>query len=373
MWDIAIIGAGLAGLTCGRQLRAAGYQVCILDKSRGLGGRIATRRVVTDKRENVRVDHGLRYWPGPASATAPLLAPLTEELIAAGVLKQWQVSAYELRENDTLINVDNGPVYVARNGMSAIAKYLAQGFTPDDTLLTGYRATHLRPYDQADGGGWRIECDDGKVVMADRCAIAIPAPQAADLLTTCPTEALAPSVSATSASASATSALESLRAVTYNPCLTVLAGYGERQEMGKLNADGWMVTDTIGTSTNWSCLDSSKRSRTDSTPETTIVIHSKPGFAQKYLDVGDLQPAASVLLRANARKFGDWIAQPDWFQIHRWRYADVRQPYPEAALSISETLVCGGDWCAPSSPQVQNIEAAYLSGIAMAETFKRSD
>ncbi|MEM6868917.1 MAG: FAD-dependent oxidoreductase, partial [Cyanobacteria bacterium P01_C01_bin.121] len=85
MWDIAIIGAGLAGLECGRRLKAAGYQVCVLDKSRGLGGRMATRRVVTNQRENIRVDHGLRYWPSPSG----VLAPLTEELIAAGVLKRW--------------------------------------------------------------------------------------------------------------------------------------------------------------------------------------------------------------------------------------------------------------------------------------------
>jgi len=357
MWDIAIIGAGLAGLTCARQLKAAGYQVCVLDKSRGLGGRIATRRVVTDKRENVRVDHGLRYW----LSDSDVLAPLTEELLNAGVLQQWQVSAYELRENDALANVRMEPVYVARNGMSAIAKYLAKGFTPDDTLLTGYRAIDLSPYDQADGGGWRIECEDSKVVMAERCAIAIPAPQATDLLTTCPSEALA------------SSALTTLKAVTYNPCLTVLAGYGERQKMGKLNADGWMVTDTIGTSTNWTGLDSSKRNRSNSAvqpPETTLVIHSKPGFAEQYLNVSDLQPAASVLLRANARKFGDWIAQPDWFQIHRWRYADVCQPYAQSSLAVGEGLVCGGDWCVGSAAHYRNIEAAYLSGLAMAEVFR---
>ena len=361
MWDIAIIGAGLAGLECGRRLKAAGYQVCVLDKSRGLGGRMATRRVVTNQRENIRVDHGLRYWPSPAG----VLAPLTEELIAAGVLKRWHVSAYELRENDTLMPVEAEPVYVASQGMSAIAKYLAQGFTLDDTLLSGYRATHLSPYDQADGDGWRIECEDGKVVMADRCAISIPAPQAVDLFVDCPSEALIPS------------ALDTLKSVTYNPCLTVLAGYGERQDMGKLNADGWMVTDKIGTSTHWSCLDSSKRaqatSATSQPPETTLVIHSKPGFAQRYLDVGDLQLAASVLLRANARKFGDWIAQPDWFQIHRWRYADVQQPCRQAMLPVGEGLVCGGDWCAGESAQHQNIAAAYVSGMAMAEELQRTD
>ena len=78
-------------------------------------------------------------------------------LFRSGVLKRWHVSAYELRENDTLMPVEAEPVYVASQGMSAIAKYLAQGFTLDDTLLSGYRATHLSPYDQADGDGWRID------------------------------------------------------------------------------------------------------------------------------------------------------------------------------------------------------------------------
>ncbi|MEO1792084.1 MAG: FAD-dependent oxidoreductase [Cyanobacteria bacterium J06629_19] len=369
MWDIAIIGAGLAGLTCARRLKAAGYQVCVLDKSRGLGGRIATRRVVTGTGENVRVDHGLRYWASHRASSASDvsgLAPLTEELIEAGVLKPWQVSAYELRSQEELTPIELPPVYVASNGMSAIAKYLAHGLVPDDTLLSGYRATHISPYDLADGGGWRIECDDGKVVMADKCAIAIPAPQAADLLATCPAESRYPS------------ALDVVKAVTYTPCLTVLAGYGKHQNMGKLDSQGWMVTDKIGTSTDWIGLDSSKRIRplqSSDSPETTLVIHSKIGFAKRYLNAGDLQPAASVLLRANARKYGDWIAQPEWFQIHRWRYAHVHQPYAESVLLAGENLVCGGDWCVGNKENshghtAKNIEAAYLSGLAMARVLK---
>ena len=41
---IAIIGAGLAGLSAARALTAAGHTPVVFEKSRGLGGRLATRR-----------------------------------------------------------------------------------------------------------------------------------------------------------------------------------------------------------------------------------------------------------------------------------------------------------------------------------------
>ncbi|MEM8506000.1 MAG: FAD-dependent oxidoreductase [Cyanobacteria bacterium P01_D01_bin.1] len=359
MWDVAIIGAGLSGLTCARQLRAAGLAVCVLDKSRGLGGRIATRRV--DKRQesnpeqkSLRVDHGLRYWQ-PSAA----LQPLTNELIAAGVLQPWEVSAYELRQQDTLVQVERPAVYVAREGMSAIAKHMASGLVPDESLLASYRATGLIP----EGNGWQIECEDRKVVMARRCAIAIPAPQAADLL-----RANLDAYEITSLS----DTLKKLETVEYNPCLTVMAGYSSQKDMGKLDPKGWMVTDLIGSSTDWVGLDSSKRD----SAETVIVIHSKPAFAERYLNTGDLQPAASVLLRASARKFCDWIAQPDWFQIHQWRYSQVKKAYTKECMVVTPSLVAGGDWCSspsqssiksPDHSQLCHIEAAYLSGLAMAE------
>ena len=44
MIDIVVIGAGMSGIACARVLRAAGLPVRLIDKGRGVGGRMATRR-----------------------------------------------------------------------------------------------------------------------------------------------------------------------------------------------------------------------------------------------------------------------------------------------------------------------------------------
>lgn len=53
MIPVIVIGAGLAGLNLARALNAP-----ILEKSRGVGGRLATRRIDEEK-----FDHGLPFWP----------------------------------------------------------------------------------------------------------------------------------------------------------------------------------------------------------------------------------------------------------------------------------------------------------------------
>lgn len=42
---VGIVGAGAAGLAAARELRGQGHAVVVFEKSRGFGGRIATRRV----------------------------------------------------------------------------------------------------------------------------------------------------------------------------------------------------------------------------------------------------------------------------------------------------------------------------------------
>ena len=55
--QIAVIGAGISGLVCARRLVTEGHQVVVLEKSRSLGGRCATRKFG----DHV-VDTGVQYF-----------------------------------------------------------------------------------------------------------------------------------------------------------------------------------------------------------------------------------------------------------------------------------------------------------------------
>ena len=79
--DVAVVGAGLAGLVCARRLQQAGYAVTVLEKSRGLGGRMATRRI-----DGSPLDHGARYVQPQSSQ----FQALTQHWLDQQLLTPWQ-------------------------------------------------------------------------------------------------------------------------------------------------------------------------------------------------------------------------------------------------------------------------------------------
>lgn len=79
IFDITVVGAGIAGLTCAQQLKSAGYSVVILEKSRGVGGRCATRQV--QGQSDLKIDHGVRYLNIQGELTQALIEQLRDSTI----------------------------------------------------------------------------------------------------------------------------------------------------------------------------------------------------------------------------------------------------------------------------------------------------
>jgi phytoene dehydrogenase-like protein len=66
--EVIIVGAGAAGLACGRDLAAAGRQVLVLDASNRIGGRLAT-----DQTDGFALDHGFQVLLTGYPAVADLI------------------------------------------------------------------------------------------------------------------------------------------------------------------------------------------------------------------------------------------------------------------------------------------------------------
>ena len=81
MIDVLVIGAGMSGIACARSLQSAGVPVRMIDKGRGIGGRVATRRVDLAG-EVITFDHGAQYLD--QSADAAMIADL-----AGGAISAW--------------------------------------------------------------------------------------------------------------------------------------------------------------------------------------------------------------------------------------------------------------------------------------------
>ena len=317
MLDTVIIGAGLAGITCARTLQAAGQEAVLLDKSRGVGGRLATRRL-----HGTHADHGFRVW----APQHPELQESTQELVAAEVLHEW------------------GEGYAAKDGGNAIAKYLAR----DLKIYRQHRVIRL----ESEGKTWRVWSDAVEQPLETlNIVLAIPASQAADMLSKSGYEA---------------DKTTSIRNVEYAPCITVMAGYETPIAEWP---DQEQIAPAIGSSAaavKYLILDSSKRGQT---APTVVVIHSTAEYAVGTLSIdrNQLEPTANDLLQI-AGALVPGIAQPDWFQVHRWRYAFVTQPCLEPFITLpaptANPVLCCGDWCQPNA--YQNLDAAYQSGQAAA-------
>ncbi|MEO6627981.1 MAG: FAD-dependent oxidoreductase, partial [Aquihabitans sp.] len=307
----------VAGLTAARSLSRVA-DVVVLDKGRGVGGRLATRRI-----GDATFDHGAQF----ITTHTPEFAEIVAGWERAGVTTPWyrgQIGP------DGIIGPDGHARFRGVATMNAIAEHLAEGL---DVRLS----SRVVALGQADGG-WRVQLDDGTEVAADAVVLTAPVPQAMAVL-------------AAGAAVLSAADTRALRAISYEPCLAVLApldGASGLHDPGAIAPSGgpirWMADNRLkGVST-----------------VPAVTIHATADFSRAHMESSDELVAEELLRAAGLR------AQPtsDQVQIQRWLYARPTTIHPEQCLVAEGVppLVFAGD--AFGGPKV---EGAALSGTAASE------
>lgn len=314
----AIIGAGIAGLTCGRALVEEGWPVVVFDKARGPGGRISTRR-----REGAAFDHGAQYF----TVRDARFAPVAEAWASVGVVAQWTGRFGRLVGHGPakfVAETPPRPRWVGVPRMSAITRHLCAGLD----LRTEVRVGAALPED----GRWRLYDEAGAALGAfDRVVVATPAPQAVPLLAASPRLA------------------RRAAAAKMSPSWAVMARFDAPLSVP------FDAVDVQDGPVGWLARDTSKPGRGEA---ECWVLHARGGWAASHLELA-FEAVAERLVAAVAERVPAFA--PAEAVAHRWRYALVtRAVGPMAHLDESGIGACG-DWCV--GPRV---ESAWRSGRAMA-------
>jgi renalase len=312
--DVLVIGAGIAGLIAAAELQRAGLRVLILDKSRAVGGRMASRRI-----DGATFDHGAQFITTRDSRFAAVL----EQTRQNGALKEW-CRGFSGRE-------DGHPRWCGIPGMSAVAKHLAAGLN----LHLEMPVIALRQNESH----WCAETPANGSFTSKAVLLTPPVPQSLALLDAGEV-LLAPKIH------------KRLAAIEYERCLAVMALLDAPSLIphpGALSLPEGPIA--------W-IADNQKKGISS---EPAITIHATHAFSLEQWDC-DRQASGRTLLAAAA----EWIGKSSvkTFQVHGWRYSKPLSvdESPCILAHNSPPLVIAGD--AFAGPKV---EGAALSGWAAAE------
>ncbi|MEM1289776.1 MAG: FAD-dependent oxidoreductase [Pseudomonadota bacterium] len=312
--DVAVIGAGMAGLAAARTLASAGHAVAVFDKGRGIGGRLSTRRT-----EWGAFDHGAQF----ATVRDPAFSAYIADLHTAGIVEVWDPAGH-LREDGAMI------------GKPGMAELVKAGFADAQgvTVTTSFEVAHIGKVAE----GYVLSDKDGAhSVPFDKVIVTAPAPQAAHLL-----DAFGGPFGA-------------LNDVAYAPCYTLLAAF-----------DGYLGAKDVpdlakGGPLGFACRQAS-RGADRQTEKDLWVVQASADFSAEHIE-RERPEMVPVLLRAFQEALGIPVPQPVYAAGHRWRYAKVTNAHGEPfILSADGTLGVAGDGML--GPRV---ELAFLSGVRLGE------
>ena len=320
---IAIIGAGISGLTAAMHLNDVA-DITLFEKSRGAGGRICSR--YTDA---YSFDHGAQFF----TARTPQFKKFLEPLIESGVIANWNARFIEFRKSIIMnrrVWGEEHPHYIGTPTMSSIGQYLAK-----DLNINLNTEVSIKKCNQ----GWNIlDSKDRDLGKYDWVISTIPAEQSLQLL---------PEYF------SHTKAIEQKKMLG---CYSLMLGFEQA-----LNID-WDAALISEADISWISVNSSKSGR----PKNySLLVHSTNDWAENHLD--DASEAVIKHLCSEVQMVtGQDVSMAQHIDLHRWRYANIsRQAKSKPFIDNAIKIAACGDWCAKG-----RIEAAFRSGFDLAKEMR---
>ncbi len=345
---VAVVGAGISGLIAARTLADHGLPVTVFDKGRGVGGRMATRRI--DRQPCF--DHGAQYF----TARDPRFQRYVKSWLQQGIVAPWPDSDQSLvvlkngqiadkkianRERDaqssmrqaspptlqpqvSLVNTR----FVGNPSMNAVGKHLADGLDVRSAVCVGTIKSSQSRLQLFDNTGSNLGDFDHAIVAA-------PAPQTAALLASFP------------------ELVQPIAQIQMQPCWAVMASFPL-----PLTEDwvGAFIHDSILT---WAARNGTKPGRPNDAEHLVLHAHHQWTVENWELDAAEV---ARELLAAFWQASGIKPQTATHLQAHRWKFAiPVDPPADHCYATEAAQVVACGDWA--GGPRV---EGAFLSGMAAA-------
>ncbi|MDX2128914.1 MAG: FAD-dependent oxidoreductase [Chloroherpetonaceae bacterium] len=317
--SVIIVGAGISGLLAGTVLQKNGIQVTLIDKGRGVGGRLATRRM--DERI---FDHGAQYFTAHDSRFQKFI----DELLELGIIRVWTREFHSGTANSFM---SDNPRYIAPQGMTAVAKHFAK--------FLDVRTSEQVVFVSRNKHSWQVETESGLTLSADALILTPPLPQSLALLQTANFE-LDPIHR------------EELQRITYQACFSLLVSMNETSQIPSPGGI-WFTTDP---KIKWIADNYMK----GISPSPCITVQSSGEFALNFWETPDEEIANELLSAIKPYVNGSVLR----YELKRWRYAFASTFYhaPYEILNSDPPLALAGD--AFYAPRV---EGGAISGISVAE------
>jgi renalase len=338
--DVVIVGAGVAGLTAAGDLVANGRRVLVLEKSRGVGGRMATRRL-----GDAVCDHGAQFF----TVRGPAFGGMVAEAHEAAAVATWCEGFSKAASIDAAVTpaTDGHARWRGASGMTDLPKRLAAQLPPDRCVVrTSVKVAAIGVAD----GRVRILLDPGPeageptTLHAAAAIVTSPVPQSLDLF------AAGGLLSADGGIAS--DFHRQLATVTYDPSFALMLVLNRPSLVpppGGIQFAGGPIS--------W--LADNQQKGISSVPALTV--HASGAFSRQHFDEPPEEVAAMLIDLARPWIDGDPSTAIVGQSLHRWKFATPTTiiPEPMVAAVTSPPIVCCGD--AFGGPKV---EGAASSGLA---------